>query len=245
MSKRPIIGVSAMNDRSEYGGELMAVRPTYLRAIEAAGGIPLLIHLTDNLEVVRSLYDRCDAILLPGGGDVDPTHYGEEHHPELGDVDPQRDHVEIQLARWSREDTRPLMGICRGLQVINVAFGGSLYQDIPAQLPDSLDHRANTKTRQWTQLIHGVRLDPNSWLAEHLATDDLMGNTMHHQAAKAIAPGLRVVGRAPDGVVEALESTGDQLVVAVQCHPEHLWYSSEPRWKRMFEGFVGELMRRM
>lgn len=238
MPQRPIIGVSAMNDRSEYGGALMAVRPTYLRAIEAAGGIPLLIHLTDDLRVVRSLYDLCDAILLPGGGDVDPALYGEEPHPELGEVDPQRDRVEIQLARWTREDRKPLLGICRGLQVINVAFGGSLYQDIPSQIEDSLDHRANTRTREWSVLTHRVHLDPSSWLAEQLSADEMMGNTMHHQAAKAIAPGLRAVGHAPDGVVEALESTGEQLVVAVQCHPEHLWHTSEPRWRRMFEGFI-------
>lgn len=236
--KRPIIGVSCMNSRTEQSGELMAVRPTYVRAIEAAGGTPLLIHLTDNLEVVRALYELCDGILLPGGEDVDPAFYGEEPHPDLGSVDRQRDEVEIALARWTCEDKKPLMGICRGIQVINVAFGGTLYQDLPAQLPASSDHRENTKMRQYDVLTHGIALEPDSWLAERLSTDHVMSNTMHHQAVKDAAPGLRVVGHAPDGVVEAMEGTGEQFVVAVQCHPEHLWASAETRWLRFFEGFV-------
>jgi putative glutamine amidotransferase len=227
-----------MNDTSEGGSATMAVRPTYLRAIEAAGGIPMLIHLTDDMEVVRALYDRCDGILLPGGDDVDPCHFAEEPHPELGDVDAQRDRVELALARWSREDGKPLVGICRGVQVINVAFGGSLWQDIPAQLPGSLDHRHNTKLKQYDVLGHPILLDADSWLAGRLDAGELLANTMHHQALKDVAPGLRVVGRAPDGVIEAVEGTGAQFVVAVQCHPEHLWSAAEPRWARFFEGFV-------
>ncbi len=241
--RRPIIGLSAMNSRDGGGGDLMAVRPTYLRAIEAAGGAPLLIHLTDNLAVVRALYELCDGILLPGGDDVDPAYYGEEPIPELGDVDVQRDEVEIALARWTRDDKKPLIGICRGIQVINVAFGGSLYQDIPSQLPEASDHRANTKLRQYDILTHSIALAPDSWLAERLSTAEVMGNTMHHQSVKAAAPGLRVVGRAPDGVVEAMEGSGDQFVVAVQCHPEHLWASTEVRWLQVFEGFVAACRR--
>lgn len=238
MDKRPIIGVSCMNERDEQGSSLMAVRPTYLRAIEAAGGVPLLIHLTDNEPVVRALYELCDGILLPGGDDIDPAHFNEERHPELGSVDAQRDTVELSLARWTRADNKPLMGICRGLQVLNVAFGGSLYQDIPSQLPTPLDHRANTHVRQWDLLTHGVTLEPDSWLAEQLATDEIQSNTMHHQAVKDLAPNMRVVGRAPDGVIEAMEGTGKQFVVALQCHPEHLWPAAEPRWLRVFAGFV-------
>lgn len=236
--KRPIIGVSCMNETSEGSGSLMAVRPTYLRALEAAGAVPLLIHLTDNLDVVRTLYELCDGVLLPGGDDVDPCHFSEERHPQLGDVDAQRDSVELALARWSREDRKPLMGICRGIQVLNVAFGGSLWQDIPAQLPDSLDHRHNTNLKRYDVLGHTLAVEPDSWLAGHLDAGELMANTMHHQAVKDVAPGLRVVGRAPDGVIEAVEGTGEQFVVGVQCHPEHLWAQAEPRWLRFFEGFV-------
>lgn len=236
--KRPLIGVSCMNDASEGGAALMAVRPTYLRALEAAGAVPLLIHLTDDLSVVRALYDLCDGILLPGGGDVAPHHFGEEPHPALGEVDEQRDAVELALARWSREDARPLMGICRGIQVINVAFGGTLWQDIPAQLPEHLDHRHNTTLRQYDVPGHDIELEADSWIAGHVDARELMANTMHHQALKEVAPGLRVVGRAPDGVIEAVEGQGEQFVVGVQCHPEHLWSRAEPRWAAFFEAFV-------
>lgn len=236
--KRPIIGISCMNDDDGRGGRLMAVRPSYLRAIEAAGGVPLLIHLTDDEAVVRALYERCDGILLPGGDDIDPAYFGEERHPQLGDVDPQRDTVELLLARWTREDRKPLMGICRGLQVINVAFGGSLYQDIPSQLPDSLDHRHNTRLRQYDVPGHPLALAPDSWIAERLGATEVVSNTMHHQAIKEVAPGLRAVGQAPDGVVEAVEGDGEHFVVAVQCHPEHLWSSAEPRWASFFRAFV-------
>lgn len=241
---RPIIGVSCMNSQDAQGGNLMAVRPTYLRAIEVAGGTPLLIHLTDNLDVVRALYGLCDGILLPGGDDVDPALFSEEPHPQLGAVDRLRDDVEICLARWTRDDTKPLMGICRGIQVINVAFGGSLYQDIPSQLVDSLDHRANTNVQQWDLLTHSIMLEPGSWLAERLSTHEVMSNTMHHQSVKDPAPGMRVVGRASDGVIEAMEGSGAQFVVAVQCHPEHLWARAETRWLRMFEGFVAACHRK-
>jgi putative glutamine amidotransferase len=236
--KRPLVGVSCMNDRSSYGAALMAVRPTYLRALEAAGAVPLLIHLTDDLAVVRALYDLCDGILLPGGDDVDPAHFGEERHPMLGEVDAQRDAVELALARWCREEQKPLLGICRGVQVLNVAFGGTLWQDLPAQLPSELDHRYNTHLKQYDVPGHELLLDPDSWLAQHLDADELTANTMHHQALKDVAPGLRVVGRAPDGIIEAVEGTGESFIVGVQCHPEHLWKEAEPRWRRFFEGFV-------
>ncbi|NTV62647.1 MAG: gamma-glutamyl-gamma-aminobutyrate hydrolase family protein [Oscillochloris sp.] len=241
--KRPLIGISCMNSQDSQGGNLMAVRPAYVRALEAAGGVPLLIHLSDDLTMVRQLYDLCDGILLPGGDDVDPAYYNEEPHPALGDVDRQRDAVEIALARWSREDGTPLMGICRGIQVINVAFGGSLYQDIPCQLPTAADHRANVKLQRYDLGTHPIALEPDSWLAEQLAGDVVQGNTMHHQALKDVAPGLRVVGQSPDGVIEAVEGRGTQLVVAVQCHPEHLWASAEPRWSRLFAGFVAACLR--
>nr|WP_044200416.1 gamma-glutamyl-gamma-aminobutyrate hydrolase family protein [Oscillochloris trichoides] len=240
---RPLIGISCMQSQDERGSTLMGVRPAYLKALEAAGSVPVPIPLSDDLEIVRSLYRLCDGILLPGGDDVDPAHYHEEPHPDLGAVDPQRDVVEIALARWSREDRKPLMGICRGIQVINVAFGGSLYQDLGAQYANAFDHRLNIKLHQYDILTHSISLNPESWLARHLGVEEVMGNTMHHQAVKDVAPGLRVVGHAHDGVIEAVEGTGEQFVVAVQCHPEHLWANAEPRWQQVFAGFVAACRR--
>ncbi|WP_298490380.1 gamma-glutamyl-gamma-aminobutyrate hydrolase family protein [uncultured Chloroflexus sp.] len=236
---RPLIGITVMHSgASADGRKLQAVRPTYLRAIEAAGGIPLIISLTDDLSAVRVLYDLCAGILLPGGGDVDPAYYGEVPHPQLGPVDPQRDAVEIALARWAAADGKPLLGICRGLQVINVALGGSLYQDIPAQFETTIDHRANTRTRAWTDLTHPLTITTSSRLATVLSVEQIGCNTMHHQAIKTLAPGLRPVAYAPDGIIEAVETTGDHYLLAVQCHPEHLWDSSEPRWQALFADFI-------
>jgi putative glutamine amidotransferase len=240
MQMRPLIGISCMNSRAASGGASMAVRPSYLRAIEAAGGVPLLIYLTDDLGAVRTIYDLCQGVLLPGGDDLDPGNFGEEPHTQLGDVDRQRDAVELTLARWCRDEGKPLFGICRGMQVINVAFGGSLYQDIPSQLPDTQNHRASTDRKQWDYIAHSVRLDPESWLAARLGPTPVAANTLHHQALKDVAPNLRVAGTAEDGVIEAVEGTGKHFVVAVQCHPEHLWAATEPRWKAVFDGFVAE-----
>ncbi|WP_129672657.1 gamma-glutamyl-gamma-aminobutyrate hydrolase family protein [Candidatus Chloroploca sp. Khr17] len=236
--RRPIIGVTCMNDTAASGGALMAVRPQYLRSLEAAGAVPLLIHLTDKLDLVRILYEQCIGILLPGGEDVAPRRYGETPLPELGLVDAQRDAVELALAGWCREDGKPLLGICRGIQVLNVAFGGSLYQDIPSQLPDTLDHRYNTHLRTYDVAGHPLHLAADSWLARQLQTTEVLANTMHHQALKVVPSDLRVVGHAPDGVIEAVEGVGEPFVVGVQCHPEHLWQQAEPRWLRLFEGFV-------
>ena len=238
MPKRPIIGISCMNATDAEHSSLMGQRPSYVRAIVAAGGAPLLIPLTDDLGAVRALYDCCQGILLPGGEDVDPAEFGEQPHPALGEVDKQRDLVELALARWSRDDGKPLFGICRGIQVINVAFGGSLYQDIPSQIAETLDHRHNTKLRQYDVLGHTINLDADSWLGEHLGLPDVLANTMHHQAIKKLAPGLRVVGTADDGIVEAVEGTGTGFIAAVQCHPEHLFVEAEPRWANAFRAFV-------
>ncbi|WP_298819703.1 gamma-glutamyl-gamma-aminobutyrate hydrolase family protein [Chloroflexus sp.] len=236
---RPLIGITAMHHHTGANGRaLQAVRSTYLRAIEAAGGIPLIIYLTDDLSAIHALYNYCAGILLPGGDDVDPIHYGEDPHPQLGSVDPQRDAVELALARRAKTDGKPLLGICRGLQVINVALGGSLYQDIPSQYDTAIDHRANSRSQAWTDLTHPMTIAADSRLATILKTDQIGCNTMHHQAIKTLAPGLRAVAYAPDGIVEAVESTGDQYLLAVQCHPEHLWNSSEPRWQALFADFI-------
>jgi putative glutamine amidotransferase len=187
---------------------------------------------------VRALYEQCQGVLLPGGDDVDPWYFGEEPHPQLGEVDRQRDAVELALARWCRDEGKPLFGICRGIQVINVAFGGSLYQDIPSQLPEAQNHRASTDRKQWDYIAHDLQLASESWLAARLGPTPVAANTLHHQALKAVAPGLRVTATAEDGVIEAVEGSGEHFVVAVQCHPEHLWAAAEPRWKAVFDDFV-------
>jgi putative glutamine amidotransferase len=233
-----MIGIVTMLVERPNGSVLIASPLSYVRAIEAADGIPSLIHLTHDKTALDAHYARCDALLFIGGDDIDPKYYGQQPHPQLGNLEPLRDEVELALARRAHADGKPMLGICRGAQLLNVALGGTLYQDLPAQLQGSSDHRESSIRKDRAYLAHPVALDEGSWLAETLGTTYLEANTLHHQAVRDVAPALRVTGTAPDGVVEAVESTDERFVVGVQCHPEELWHTTEPRWARLFAGFV-------
>ncbi len=208
----------------------------YVRSVAEAGGLPVLIPLLDDEKLLRALYERLDGLLLPGGGDVDPLQYGETPRPECGvdGVDPLRDRVELALARWALGEERPILGICRGQQTLNVAAGGTLYQDIGHQVRGAWRHQY---LGERDDLVHPIAVAPNSRLARVLGTTDLRVNSLHHQAVARLAPGLRDVAHAPDGVVEALEHEGHPFALAVQFHPEELTPGHEPS-VRLFEAFV-------
>lgn len=213
-------------------------RRTYSDAIVQAGGVPLLVPPLDDSSVLRAAYERVDGVLLSGGGDIAPEHYGEAPHAALGAVDPLRDQAELMLTRWAIADGKPLLGICRGIQVVNVALGGTLYQDIGAQYAATLDHSVSYKQEDWTYAAHELQLAPDSRLATALGVTRLTTNSLHHQALKDLAPGLRPVAWAPDGVVEAVELTGPQFVLGVQGHPEALQAQADERWQGLFRAFV-------
>jgi putative glutamine amidotransferase len=237
-SGRPVIGIPCGLYPDSWYTPTNGNAISYLRAIEAAGGIPALIHLTRDAEVLDAHYQRCDALLLAGGEDVHPSFYGLEPHPKLSKPNPFQDEVELALAGRAAADGVPILGICRGVQLLNVALGGTLYQHIPAEIPGALDHEESTGRHDMAHLAHPIVLEGDSWLAGRLDADELTVNTLHHQALCDIAPGLRVVGRAPDGVVEAVEGSGPGFVAGVQCHPEELWERADTRWARVFAGFV-------
>jgi putative glutamine amidotransferase len=241
---RPTIGIICGRYARTGASTLAGIGEQYVYALEAAGGIPLLIHLTRDTAVLAAHYQRCDALLFAGGDDVAPAHYGAAPHPRLGAVEELRDEVELALARRAAAAGKPILGICRGIQLVNVALGGTLYQDIPAELPGALDHYASRKGADRAHLAHELALEAGSWLAKQLDAGELPVNTFHHQALRDIAPGLRVTGRAPDGVIEAIEGDGRGFVVGVQCHPEELWARADPRWGRVFAGFVGVARQR-
>lgn len=235
---RPVIGIPCITLSEQWYGPTNGNFRSYLQAVEFAGGIPLLIHLSDNEEVLRHLYDLCDGILFAGGDDLHPSCYGETAIPELGITDSAKDRTELRLAAWARHDQKPVLGICRGIQLINVAFGGTLYQDLPSQRPSDCNHRDSEDREDWTYLAHPIHFEPDSWLAEQLGSVEIVVNTLHHQAVKQLGEQLRVVAQAPDGLVEALEGTGEQFVAAVQCHPEMLWQEADLRWRKVFAAFV-------
>lgn len=239
---RPIIGLTTSTILPDQGSRLerAGVAIHYCRAIMAAGGAPLLIPNLDEPQVLASILPVLDGLLLTGGPDVHPRHYGQEVLPECEHIDEQRDATELALLRALQHGDLPLLGICRGIQMLNVGFGGTLLQDVNTQMPGALDHRASNPAP--AQPTHEVRVASHSRLAMLLGDEVVPANTMHHQAVDAVAPGFAVVAHAPDGIVEAIEYQGHRFLVGVQCHPEHL-FSKDARWLALFTGFVQEAGR--
>lgn len=217
----PLIGLTS-HPRSAGGSpaDQAPAQAAYVQAVAAAGGLPVLVPLGLASSVLRELYDRLDGLLLSGGGDLQPSTYGVTTSAPLIDVDPQRDGLELTLARWALEDGKPVLGICRGQQVLNVAAGGSLIPDLATYRPAALDHRGASRDPQ--ALAHPVRVEPDSYLAKLGTPGSLEVNSSHHQAVDRLADGWRVSASAPDGVIEAIEAPGHPFALAVQWHPERL-----------------------
>jgi putative glutamine amidotransferase len=206
--RRPLIGLTIGPSLDEPA--YLRLRQTYPRAIEAAGGLPVLVPPFQDAAALHDLLGRLDALVLPGGLDVDPAEYGEPPHP-LTEVNARLDHLELAVARWAARSRVPTLGICRGQQVKNVALGGSLIQHLDG-------HR---QAGQRSDLVHPINVAPDSRLARALGVE-LEVNTHHHQAVRDVAPGLRAVAWADDGTIEGLESVDDPWLLTVQFHPEDL-----------------------
>ena len=238
-SRRPLIGITGRKDTPARLSHITmcAVGETYIRAIHHVGGTPVVIPPTMALDSDwEALIAHLDGLLLSGGGDVDPALYGEKSEPWMGHVDVERDVTELGLTRAWLADGRPLLAICRGHQVLNVALGGTLYQDIGALIPDALDH-AYVATQPMESIAHSVRLDSTSQLAMILSGTTCDVNSAHHQAIKAVGERLVVVGHAPDGVIEAVEIPDHRFCIGVQWHPEAMVKASPTMWP-LFEAFV-------
>ncbi len=233
---RPLIGIPCHAGlRADTARPIYGNNRSYVHAVEDAGGVPVLIPLLGDVSALSSLLPRLDGLLLSGGMDIQPHHYGETPHAMLGEVDPKLDELELALARWAEREDVPTLGICRGHQLLNVALGGSLYQDLAAQKPSDVRHPNWDKPRN--TIAHEVRIEQNSRIAEILGTHEISANSLHHQAIKTPGRGVRITGYASDGIVEMLEVPAHQFMLGVQCHPEEL-YKDDPRWSRLFEAFV-------
>ena len=233
---RPLIGITTAEVAGNRGKPYHQSYARNAWAIADAGGLPVYIPTGLDDIALRELYERVDAVLLPGGPDVDPAFYGAERHPETQQVDEARDSLELTLARWTYADDRPLFGICRGQQVMNVAFGGTLIQDIPSLVPTEF-HHATPDTMPRNTIQHEVKLTSDSHLASILGTTEVAVNSLHHQSVERPAPGVMITGYSPDGVIEALEAPDKHFVLSVQWHPEDL-YNGDESMKRLFESFV-------
>ncbi|NLN18574.1 MAG: gamma-glutamyl-gamma-aminobutyrate hydrolase family protein [Firmicutes bacterium] len=230
---RPLVLMSCSIDS---GGTMFQGGLSYVAALEGAGGSVMVVPPRTGEETLSTLCKMADAILLPGGNDVDPAHYGEEPCPANGRVEPEVDAVDLYLARYALQHGKPVLGICRGCQVLNVAAGGTLYQDLPSQWGGGFVLQHRQQAPRW-HASHHVEIDPDSLLAGILGETKLRVNSFHHQAVRSCGPGMRVVAQASDGVVEAIEGVEATFALGVQWHPEGM-LRHHPLQRRLFEAFI-------
>ena len=235
---KPFIGVSG-NILRDNGGAYVDLLRSYVnhdypRSIEEAGGIPVIIPFTKNLDVARETVAKLDALLLSGGHDVSPLNYGEEPLQGLGDVFPERDQFDFALLKAAEEKQIPIFCICRGIQILNVYRGGSLYQDLKYDENCTIKHSQNQTPALGT---HTVDIEFESKLASAIGRSTWITNSHHHQTCRNIGESLVVTGRAKDGTVEALEDTSRPWFVATQFHPE-MMHVKDVHAKTLFKAFV-------
>jgi putative glutamine amidotransferase len=233
-ARAPLIGITTHSPTAPDWAELGLLRDMIVRSVEAAGGLPVIMPLGLDAATLQALLGRLDGVLLAGGGDVDPARYGAEPHPTVGGVDPLRDAAEITVARWAVAEATPLFGICRGAQVLNVALGGTLYRDI-AEHPGAQPHTYYPDLPLDLR-PHPVQITEASRLAAAIGQPLVDVNSLHHQAVRRLAPALRAVAHAPDGLIEAVEVADHPFALAVQWHPECLPHV--PEMRRLFEAFI-------
>jgi putative glutamine amidotransferase len=243
-SRIPVIGLTCFETPAdEQRSARVCQSLSYIRALQSVGAVPLLIPHSPDPRHLDALYRRLDGLLLPGGGDIDPIHYGEPRHEKCNEPSPARDETELTLARWAMEDRLPLLGICRGIQVLNVALGGTLFQDIVAQIPGGRKHDwYPDHPRNLTP--HDVTLAPGTRLLALSGVDSMPVNSLHHQAVKDLAPGLLATAYSPEGIVEAVEAPDHPFALAVQWHPEEL-APTDPRARRLFEALASAAAHRL
>jgi putative glutamine amidotransferase len=236
------VAVSATSDKKFGDIHRVRLNTAYVNALESAGLIPFIIPPLSDASAAQRVIDAVDGLLLTGGEDVDPDLYGQPRHERLSTVNRQRDETEISLVHAARESRKPILAICRGPQLLNVALGGTLIQDIAACVPGALDHDSEGVHDIRNVRAHEVTLEPGSRAAEAVGATRIKVNTLHHQSILDPAPGLRVTGRAPDRIIEAVESdTEAWWVLAVQWHPEEMTESPEPWDRGIFRAFAKRL----
>ena len=239
MERRPIIGISSsviVDEAGSFAGYKRAyVNKDYVDAVVRAGGVPLIIPFTTNKEVIISQAQLIDGLILSGGHDISPYNYGQEPSQKLGETFPERDTYEMILLEESKKRDIPILGICRGFQLINVAAGGTLYQDLSLIPGNILKHNQVSNP---TLKTHKIEIKENSFISSIFGKETMV-NSFHHQAIDKVADDFIVVARASDGVVEAIEHKTYKFLVAVQWHPEMLAVNCE-KARVLFSKFVEE-----
>ncbi len=235
MSTNPLIGITANHKANPDGAGQAVLNDAYVRAVLRAGGLPLILPAGIPESALAQLFPRLDGVLLTGGGDIAPARFNGRPHAKVYDVLAERDELETWLVQQAAQGGKPFLGICRGIQVINVALGGSLYTHLPDQLPGAVQHEHVTG-QPYAFLAHTVRVREGSRLAAILGATELGVNSLHHQGVERVAPGLEASASAPDGLVEAVELPGHPFGVGVQWHPE--WLAELESMQALFRAFV-------
>lgn len=227
-SLKPIIGLTTYSSENRQ-----QINNAYLQSIEQAGGIPVGIPILQE-EDIEAVLAKIDGLILIGGNDVDPAFFNEDPHRNIGVFAKELDYSDIRLFKAALEKNIPILGICRGLQVINVALGGSLIQDIPSQVEGAMAHRQVSKRGETTHFVQVTEGKLRSILGE----ERIHVNSFHHQAAARVGEGLTVTATSSDGIIEALEHTEHPYCVCVQWHPEELAIVGDPYAQKIFESLV-------
>jgi putative glutamine amidotransferase len=232
-SNKPLIIVTASYD---YDKNVSSIKNSYCEALIKAGAIPVLLPLSMKDDLINLYIEKCDGLMVTGGPDVDASYYGEINMVCNGDISPYRDVMELALIKKAVLTNKPILGICRGLQMINVAMGGTLYQDINEQIKDIQLIKHSQSAPRW-YASHKIKIKKNSFIWEVFDTEQVSVNSFHHQCVKGIAPGFDITAWSEDGIAEAIECTNTMFALGVQWHPEDLWKENNNQLK-LFEKFV-------
>ncbi|WP_059103094.1 gamma-glutamyl-gamma-aminobutyrate hydrolase family protein [Shouchella shacheensis] len=236
---KPIIGISSSVETHNNIPSVL-VHEAYIQSVIEAGGVPVVLPL-GSVEMAKEWMSLCDGLLLSGGEDIDPHSFQADPSPQLKTTNGKRDKLEIELTRIAQKQQTPILGLCRGITLLNVALGGTVIQDIPTKNPKAINHYQQAARPEAT---HGIHIDSNSRLYQVLGRSSTRVNSMHHQAIDELAPTLKAVATAPDGVIEAVEGTEESpLLWGVQWHPDEM-AGEDPSMARLFKEFVIECIKK-
>ena len=229
--KRPMIGVIPLYDRERSSNWML---PGYLEGLMEAGAFPVMLPLTKDRALLKQIAEQCSAFLFTGGQDVAPALYQEEMLPCCGEICPARDEMELALLPLVLERDKPLLGICRGIQVLNVALGGTLYQDLPTQRPSEVEHH---QMPPYDKPVHQVALAEHEPLSQLLEKEELSVNSYHHQAVKTLSPDFQKMAISEDGLIEGIYMPSRKFIMGVQWHPEFS-YEVDENSRKIIHAFV-------
>ena len=226
----PVIGISAEVDNEKD----IKLKNTYIHAIEASGGLPMVLPYTNDTHIMEYFTELCDGFLFTGGDDIAPDRYGEPLKDTCGEIQQFRDEFEFNMLHKVLKTSKPVLAICRGSQLVNVAFGGTLYQDIPSEKPSEVLHKQEDFG---STPIHFVKLIDDTPLSSLMKQDYMQVNSLHHQAIKKLGDRLEIMATAADGIVEALYLPGEQYLRAFQWHPERM-FDTDVQSRLIFADFI-------